>query len=99
MAPKTPTPQSGQLFGYPLADHLNMKHPLVQLAGWINWDAMIRTFGGHIVLVRDRFEVRRLVAGLLYLQHTFDCSDEIVVNTLIRIISVAFNSRFAKTKN
>jgi len=24
-----------------------------------------------------------LVAGLLYLQHTFDCSDELVVNTWV----------------
>jgi len=84
MAPKTPTPQSGQLFGYPLADHLNMKHPLVQLAGWINWDEITRTFAGHFVSERGRPALApRLVAGLLYLQHTFDCSDEIVVNTWV----------------
>ncbi len=84
MAPKTPTPQSGQLFGYPLADHLNMKHPLEQLAGWINRDEITQTFADHFVAERGRAALApQLVAGLLYLQHTFDCSDEIVVNTWV----------------
>lgn len=30
MGPKSPTPQTQQLFGYPLDQHLNLKHPLIR---------------------------------------------------------------------
>ena len=84
MGPKSPTPQTQQLFGYPLDQHLNLKHPLIQLAALIDWSEIDKTFSGHFVSDRGRPALSpRLVAGLLYLQHTFDCSDELVVNTWV----------------
>lgn len=84
MGPKSPTPQTQQLFGYPLDQHLNLKHPLIQLAALIDWAEIDKTFSGHFVSDRGRPALPpRLVAGLLYLQHTFDCSDELVVNTWV----------------
>ena len=83
MGPKSPTPQTQQFFGYPLDQHLNLKHPLIQLTALIDWSEIDKTFSGHFVSDRSRPALPpRLVAGLLYLQHTFDCSDELVVNTL-----------------
>ena len=84
MGPKSPTAQTLQLFGYLLDQHLNLKHPLIQLAVLIDWSEIDKTFSGHFVSDRGCPALqRRLVAGLLYLQHTFDCSDELVVNTWV----------------
>lgn len=72
MGPKSPKPQTQQLFGY----------PLIQLAALIDWSEIDKTFSGHFVSDRGNPALPpRLVAGRLYLQHTFDCSDELVVNT------------------
>ena len=97
MGPKSPTPQTQQLFGYPLDQHLNLKHPLIQLAALIDWSEIDKTFSGHFVSDRGRPALPpRLVAGLLYLQHTFDCSDELVVNSLTASIlnSSVYLARF-----
>jgi len=84
MRPKTPEPQTQQLFGFPLEQHLNMNHPLVKLSGLIDWARIESTLAAHFVSERGRPALPpRLVAGLLYLQHTFDCSDELVVNTWV----------------
>lgn len=59
-----------------------MRHALVRLAGLIDWAEIERTFskpftsGGGCPALAPR-----LIAGLRYLQHTFDASDEAVVNT------------------
>ena len=58
-----------------------MKHPLVRLAALIDWVEIERTFAVSFTSGRGRPALApRLVAGLLYLQHTFDASDEAVVN-------------------
>ena len=46
MGPKSPTPQTQQLFGYPLDQHLNLKHPLIQLAALIDWSEIDNSFSG-----------------------------------------------------
>lgn len=80
MGPKPEFPQSGQLFGYPLMEHLNQRHPLIQLAALIDWDAIDRVASEPFQSKRGRPAVRpRLIAGLLYLQHAYDLSDEEVV--------------------
>ncbi len=80
MGPKPEIPQSGQLFGYPLMAHLNQHHPLIQLAALIDWDAIDRVASEPFQSKRGRPAVRpRLIAGLLYLQHAYDLSDEEVV--------------------
>ena len=78
MGPKQVVPQSGALFQQTLLEMINVKHPLVKLADVIDWEEIERTFGAHFVSGTGRPALRpRLVAGLLYLQHAYDCSDEV----------------------
>ena len=84
MGPKPDVPQSGALFQQTLLEMINVKHPLVKLADTINWTEIERTFGAHFVSTTGRPALRpRLVAGLLYLQHAYDCSDEVIINTWV----------------
>ena len=83
MGPKTPVAQSSELFRQPLCEMLNAKHPLVKLADLIDWDEIERSFGAHFQTTGRPALSPRLVAGLLYLQHAYDCSDEAIVNTWV----------------
>ena len=80
MGPKPSQPQTGELFGYPLRDHMNLKHPLILLGDRIQWERID-------ALVADQFKSRTgrpaMIAGLLYLQLAFDLSDEEVVATWV----------------
>jgi hypothetical protein len=65
---------------FPLMEHLNRQHPLIQLAALIDWEEIDRAALDAMRPRRGRPPLRpRLVAGLLYLQHTFGLSDEEVV--------------------
>ena len=67
-----------------LDEQIDLAHPLVRLAALIDWDEIERSFGAHFASTRGRPALSpRLVAGLLYLQHTFAASDEAVVNTWV----------------
>jgi IS5 family transposase len=80
MGPKTPAAQSGEMFGHPLRDQINLKHPIVQLAGLIDWQRIETVCSSSFTSGRGRPATSsRLIAGLLYLQHAFDLSDEDVV--------------------
>ncbi len=82
MRPKPSQPDSGELFRPRLDEQLNMRHPLVRLAGLMDWQQIEQHFAGHFPSGRGRPALApRLVAGLLYLQHANDASDEAVVNT------------------
>ncbi|MCW3662522.1 IS5 family transposase [Burkholderia cenocepacia] len=84
MGPKPSQPESGELFRPRLDEQINMKHPLVKLAALIDWPEIERTFAVSFTSARGRPALPpRLIAGLLYLQHTFDASDEAVVNTWV----------------
>lgn len=84
MGPKPQTPQSEDLFRFPLAEHLNPKHELVLLGDAMDWSELERSFSAHFASTTGRPALPpRLVAGLLYLQHAYDCSDEITVNTWV----------------
>lgn len=84
MKPKAPLPDTRDIFKQALVEMLNLKHPLVKLGDAMNWDVIIDRFGGYFVSERGRPGLSpRLVAGLLYLQHAYDCSDEEIVNTWI----------------
>ena len=84
MGPKGKHPSTGDLFQQPLAELINLKHPLVKLAELIDWSVFEIRWA-------DLFPSRtgrpasspRLIAGLLYLQHTFACSDEDLIWTWI----------------
>jgi IS5 family transposase len=78
MGPKPDRPDSDDLFISRLDELINMKHPLVRLAGLIEWAEIERSFSVSFTSGRGRPALSpRLVAGLLYLQHTFDASDEV----------------------
>ncbi|ABM36708.1 IS5 family transposase [Polaromonas naphthalenivorans] len=82
MGPRPRAPQTGELPRPRLDEQLKMSHPLVRLAKLMNWEEIERSFGAHFTSSRGRPALRpRLVAGLLYLQHANDASDEAVVAT------------------
>ncbi|KTT25688.1 IS5 family transposase [Pseudacidovorax intermedius] len=84
MGPKPSQPQTAELFRPRLDEQINMKHPLLRLATLIDWAEIERTFAVSFTCGRGRPALSpRLIAGLLYLQHTFDASDEAVVNTWV----------------
>ena len=84
MGPKPSQPQTAELFRPRLDEQINMKHPLVRLAMLIDWAEIECTFAVSFTCVRGRPALPpRLIAGLLYLQNTFDASDEAVVNTWV----------------
>jgi IS5 family transposase len=82
MKPQTPedAPQD-DLFRHRLDNIISMQHPLVRLAGRIDWDAMNRLLGDYYeeAVVGQPPKPTRLMAGLLYLKHTFALSDEELV--------------------
>ena len=85
MGPKPSQPQFGELFRPRLGEQLSMRHPLVRLATLIDWVEVERTFAVSFTSGRGRPALAaRLVAGLLYLQHAFDASDEAVVRPTSR---------------
>lgn len=80
MGPKPGTPKSNDLFRQRLDELVNLNHPLVQLGQHIDWPVFERKWAGFFPSHRGRpAAAPRLVAGLLYLQHTFALSDEEVV--------------------
>ncbi|WP_197345909.1 transposase, partial [Ralstonia pseudosolanacearum] len=79
MGPKAPVSE-GDLFRQPLREQINLKHPLVRLADLIDWNRLSAVMSESFVSKRGRPATSpRLIAGLLYLQHAFDLSDEEVV--------------------
>ena len=80
MGPKANHPQSPDLFRAELMEQINLKHPLVKLAQLIEWEQIDAICAHHFPSQRGRPAISsRLIAGLLYLQHAFDLSDEDVV--------------------
>ena len=74
-APERPAPDD--LFRARLSNQLDLKHPLVRLAGLIDWQRFESAFGAlyHETAGRPGKPVR-LMAGLTYLKHTYKLSDE-----------------------
>lgn len=82
MGSRPRTPQTGELPRPRLDEQLKMSHPLVRLSKLMNWEEIERSFGAHFASNRGRPALSpRLIAGLLYLQHANDASDEAVVAT------------------
>ena len=82
MKPHRRTPQTAEMFRPRLDEQLDMQHPLIRLSGLMDWELIEHQFAGHFTSGRGRPALPpRLVAGLLYLQHANDASDEMVVNT------------------
>lgn len=80
MGPKGKHPSTGDLFQQPLSELINLKHPLVKLAELIDWSVFEARWAEFFPSRTGRpASSPRLIAGLLYLQHTFACSDEELV--------------------
>src|SRR5471032_2279413 len=70
--------QSADMFRQRLDELVNLNHPLAQLATHIDWNVFEREWAGHFPSSRGRPATStRLIAGLLYLQHTFALSEVI----------------------
>ena len=81
MDPKPNRPQNRELFRQPLNELIDLKHPLVRLSTLIDWSRAEMLAAKHFKSHTGRPAASpRLIAGLLYLQHAFDLSDEAVVS-------------------
>ena len=81
MGPKSPPAQSKYLFRQELDELIDKQHPLVKLVGLIDWRVFEREWAGYFPATVGRPALPpRLIAGLLYLQHTFACSDEMLLD-------------------
>src|SRR3990167_2160148 len=72
-----------QLFQTPLKSFLNRNHPLMVLAGQIDWSYFEDQFGSSF---NDRGRPAlpiRLVVALTYLKHTYDLGDETLVEQFL----------------
>jgi IS5 family transposase len=79
MGPKPTVPSSGDLYRSRLDQILDQRQGLFRLAALINWDRFDQELGRfHCPLGRPA-KPTRLMVGLSYLQHTFNLSDEAVV--------------------
>ena len=76
---KTETIPQKDLFQPQLVDIINPNHPLVRLAKIIDWKQLDSTLSAHFSSVGAAALPTRLMAGLLYLQHLHNLSDEMVL--------------------
>ena len=68
------------LFKVRLADIVNPQHPLVEMKDIIDWDLLDQELGHEFCATNGASALpTRLMVGLMYLQHTFNLSDEAVV--------------------
>ena len=73
-------PEQDDLLRPRLVDMIDPRHELVKLAALIDWQVFEREWAGFFPSDKGRPATEpRLVAGLLYLQHTYRLSDEAVV--------------------
>ena len=80
MKPKSRGPEQDDLLRPRLTDMIDMRHELVKLAGLIDWAFFETEWAGFFPSHTGRPATSpRLVAGLLYLQHTYRLSDEAVL--------------------
>ena len=62
----------------------NAKHPLVKLAEWIDWLVFETRWSALFTATTGRPATSpHMIAGLLYVQHTFACSDDDPIRTWI----------------
>ena len=77
-------PETLEMFRSRLDQVINMNHPLVKLADAIEWSFFGEAYSKHYSDDQGRpSKTIRLMVGLHYLKHTFDESDESVVERLL----------------
>jgi IS5 family transposase len=83
MGPKPTMPSSGDLYRSRLDQILDQRHELFRLADLIDWDRFEQEFGCFYRPLGRPAKPTCLMVGLSYLQHTFNLSDEAVVQRWI----------------
>src|SRR5215212_6203041 len=83
MGPKPTLPSSGDLYRSRLDQILDHHHELFRLASLIDWEKFDHEFGGFYRPLGRPAKPTRLMVGLSHLQHTFNLSDEAVVQRFI----------------
>ena len=84
MGPKPPLPTTGALFQQAIAPLINLEHSLVKLSALIDWQVFESQWSAYFPSKTGRPATSpRLIAGLLYLQHTFALSDEALIATWV----------------
>ena len=83
MGPKPTTPISGDLYRSRLDQILDHRHELFRLAALLDWEKFDQAFGRFYRSLGRPAKSTRLMVGLSYLQHTFNLSDEAVVQRWI----------------
>ena len=79
MKPARPGRASGDLFRERLDAMIDMRHPLVRLAGLVPWADFDQRFGTFYKPLGRPAKPTRLMVGLHYLKHIYDLSDDAVV--------------------
>ena len=80
MKPRPRAEEQDDLLRPRLTDMIDLRHELAKLAELIDWEFFEQEWAGFFPSSVGRPATSpRLIAGLLYLQHTFDLSDEAVV--------------------
>ncbi len=80
MKPHSRTPEQDDLLRPRLVEMIDPRHELVKLADLIDWEFFEREWAGFFPSATGRPATSpRLIAGLMYLQHAFNLSDEAVV--------------------
>lgn len=80
MSPKLMVSVFGEFFRKALREQINLKYLRVRLADLIDWGRIDTVCSKHLPSRRNRpATAPRSIAGLLYVQHAFDLSDESVV--------------------
>ena len=73
------TPQD-DLFKVRLQDIVNPQHPLVEMRDMVDWSTLDQELGHKFCATNGASALPTcLMVGLMYLQHTFNLSDETVV--------------------
>jgi transposase, IS5 family len=79
MSPRAPVTEQ-DLVRHPPRERVNLNHPLVRLAELIDLQRLSASMNASFVSGKgEPANAPRLIAGLLYMQHAFDLSDEDVV--------------------
>ena len=77
MGPKSRQPHSKDLFQQELVELIDMQRTLVKLAALIDWSVFEREWSGFFPSTLGRPALPpRLIAGLLYLLHTYSVFDD-----------------------
>ena len=79
MEPSKQSRGGKDLFRERLDAIIDLKHPLVRLAGLVPWSDFDEAFGCFYRPLGRPAKPTRLMVGLHYLKHTFDLSDEVTV--------------------